>query len=97
MTFKEAKARIKANYALIDDLADEEKIGKGVPSRILLDGHRIVVAEPTKIDFEPTPLLEEFLEKQGELWGKLSSQKWEDAEVRTLVELEHRLWDQHFS
>ena len=97
MEFEEARTRIKSLYTLIDDLADEQKIGKGIPSRILLDGRKIVKAEPQKIDFEPSTLLEEFLQKHEELWERLISQKWEEAEARTLVHYEQSLWDQHFS
>ena len=97
MELDEAKTRLKSLYTLIDDLADEQKIGKGIPSRIMLDGRKIVKAEPQKIDVESSVLLEEFLQKHDELWDRLIGLRWEDTEARNLVQYEQALWDEHFA
>jgi hypothetical protein len=96
MELEDAKIKIKSLYGLIENFADEGKIGKGIPSRIVLDEHKIIMAEPQVINLSATPLLAEFLEKHQQLWQELCAQKWSLADANELVNYEHQLWDQHF-
>lgn len=96
MNLEEAKQQLIAVYNLIGEMADESNLGKGLPSRILLDGRKIVMVAPQQVVGDPSPRLQEFLKEYEDLWISLKKQRWNESEARDLVQFEKHLWDKHF-